>query len=130
MAPDDSRALLSILEQIHEAEAQGILDDLLAPQRVEETGDEETDQAAMEKALMVHRLARRDAERLLQRNGITARVAQDDKDRARLAAAVARKLGEFRSLPSLAERQARARELVLPPCAQTVTVTDAPHPAS
>ncbi|MBM5817634.1 MAG: hypothetical protein FJ083_13920, partial [Cyanobacteria bacterium K_Offshore_surface_m2_239] len=113
--------LLQVLEQIHELEAQGILDDLLAPKRVERTGDEEVDQAAMEKALLVSRAARRDAERLLQRNSITARVAQDDEARSRLAAAVASKLGEFRSLP-MAQRQARAKELVLPSSARTITL--------
>lgn len=116
--------LLALLERIHQVEAEGILEDLLAPQRVCEADavDQESHEAAMKEAWEVHRRARRDAERLLQRNSITARVAQDDEERKRLAAAGASKLGEFKRLRSLSERQARAKELVLPPSAQTITV--------
>jgi hypothetical protein len=115
--------LLAILQQIHQAEAEGILADLLAPQQVEKTGDEEVDARALEEAWSRHRFARRDAERLLQRNRITAQVAKNDEQVRRLSASVAGKLGEFKRLAATVdERRARARNLVLPASTGAITV--------
>ncbi len=118
-----------LLDQIHTLELRGLLEDLRAPFEWVATGEEDFDKASLEHAWGRHRAARPAVEACLKRNGISAQLAKNEEDRIRLQAAMASKLGQFRSLADPEERRARVMAMVLPPSSQAVTVEGLPDSA-